>query len=154
VVDPDDDVDLASARVGVVGIDGAERQDNLVRETQDLRPAVFTGEAPEARGFEADRGGGAPQVIGCTSVEVDPQQPVIADPDIVAIEVDDPIVSLRVVEDGADRHRMKARIPAAIAATNAMAHSTRRIERSSTSVSAGATVVWRIIDTTPVVQSV
>jgi diketogulonate reductase-like aldo/keto reductase len=43
---------------------------------------------------------------------------------------------------------------AANAAISAMAHSTTRIERSSTSVSVALTVGWRIIDRTPWWKSV
>src|SRR5215210_4099225 len=45
---------------------------------------------------------------------------------------------------------MKARTPAASAATSAKTHSTTRIERSSRAVSWVESVVWRNIDVAPV----
>jgi hypothetical protein len=62
------------------------------------------------------------------------------------VEIDLTVLALRLIEDRADRQRMKARIPAARTATNAMAYSTSRIERSSTSDSAAGIAVCRIID--------
>src|SRR4029079_4594983 len=111
---------------------------------------ILAREALEALGFEADGCGRTAEIVGGPIVEIDPEEPVVADPDVVPVEIDLAILRLRVVQDGADRHRIKARTPAAIAAISARDHSTTRIERSSTSVSAAATVVWWIIDSTPV----
>ena len=70
-----------------------------------------------------------------------------------SVEVDVSILSLRVIQDGAERHRMKARTPAATIATNAITYSTTRMERSSTSKSVVAAGASPIIDVTPVGSS-
>src|SRR6185503_3552284 len=90
--------------------------------------------------------GGDAQVVGRPRIDIDPEEARVTESRPLGRQVDFAVVSVRVVEDGADRHRTKARTPAATAAISAIRYSTTRIERSSTSGSVVVIVVWRSID--------
>jgi hypothetical protein len=69
-------------------------------------------------------------------VEVDPEEAITVESHgLAGTEIDRPVIAAGVIEDGLQRQRKKARAPATTTATNAITYSTKRIERSSTSVS-------------------
>src|SRR5438552_2003133 len=87
------------------------------------------------------------QLRRVATLDIDPEEAVLVDPDRFALnEVDLSVVAFRVVQDGPGRQRRKARTPATTTATKAIAYSIRRIERSSTSDSGVGGVVCRNID--------
>src|SRR6185369_12274870 len=125
VIRADDDVELAPARLGVIGIDRSERQDDSVRQAQDPGPATLASQAAQPFSLQIDRARRPLEVGRVAAEDVDPKETVAIDRDRLVTELDGTVFALCVVQDGADRQRRKARIPAATTATIAIAYSTR-----------------------------
>ena len=128
VIGAQHDVQFVTDGLGVIGLDGAEGQDGPVGQAEESSSTIHPAEPPERLAFEADGCPGPGEVIGLASVDVDPEQARLVDPDLFLGQVDFAILALGVEQDRANGQRTRARIPAVKTATSAIVHSTTRIE--------------------------
>ena len=146
-----EDVQLSAAHLIAVPLERTQRDQDAVRKAQEASPLPHGMELLSKARLKVESLGEDPQILVGSLVDVDPQQALIMHPpNLVGGQLDLAILTVRVVQAREQRHRTKARTPTTTNATNAIAYSMTRIDRSSRSISsawidwmASSRIIWR-----------